>query len=107
MAGQLQTSWRMRTNFAWLLNATLFGGLFLGFQTTAPTVLRADDHRYHDAAHNDDHVWNDREERAYRIWLKETHRKHREFEKLREADRQAYWAWRHEHSDAVLKIDVR
>lgn len=97
----------MRTNIARLLNVTLLGGLFLGSLTTLPTVLRADDHKYHDAAHNDDHVWNDHEDRAYRIWLKETHRKHRDFDKLNAEDQRAYWGWRHEHSDAVLKIDVR
>ena len=97
----------MKRNTARLLNATLSGGLFLGSLTIVPTVLRADEHKYHDAAHNDDHVWNGHEDRAYRIWLKETHRKHRDFGKLNEADQQAYWAWRHEHSDAVLKIDVR
>jgi hypothetical protein len=27
--------------------------------------------------------------------------------RLRERDRQAYWGWRHDHSDAQLKIEVR
>lgn len=97
----------MKLNFPRVLNATLLGALFLGPITMMPTAMRADEHRYHDAAHNDDHVWNDHEDRAYRIWLKESHRKHRDFDKLREEDREAYWAWRHEHSDAVLKIDIR
>jgi len=76
----------------------------------APTVLRAEDHgaaRYHDSQRNDDHEWNDREDRAYRMWVKEKHRKYVDFSKLRENDRQSYWDWRHEHSDAVLKLDIR
>lgn len=89
------------------LNVALLGALLLGPVTVMPTALRAQDHTYHDRAHNDDHVWNDHEDRAYRIWLKENHRKYRDFAKLKEEDRQAYWAWRHEHSDAELKLDAR
>jgi hypothetical protein len=70
-------------------------------------VLQANERVYHDRDHNDDHHWDNREDRAYRVWVKENHRKYRSFERLREEDRQAYWGWRHEHSDAVLKIDVR
>ena len=91
-----------------LCNAALLGALALGPFTTVPSLLRAEEHRhYHDKDHNDDHEWNDREERAYRMWLKENHRKHRDFDKLRDEDRQAYWGWRHEHSDTVLKLDIR
>ena len=79
----------------------------------APTAMRADDddhHRerhYRDARHNDDHVWNDREDRAYRMWVQENHRKYNDFERLKDRDRQNYWDWRHDHSDAQLKIDIR
>ena len=97
----------MKINYPRVMKTTLLGTLLLGPAMVVPNVMRADEHRYHDAAHNDDHVWNDREERAYRMWLKETHRKHREFEKLNEEDQRAYWAWRHEHSDTVLKLDIR
>jgi hypothetical protein len=62
---------------------------------------------YHDKAHNDDHQWNDHEDRAYRMWVKEGHRKNTDFARLRASDQQAYWGWRHEHSDAILKIDIR
>jgi len=75
------------------------------------TQLRADDRDhdrvYRDRDHNDEHHWNDHEDRAYRIWVKENHRKYRNFEQLREDDQRNYWRWRHEHSDAVLKIDIR
>lgn len=76
----------------------------------APRTLRADDHdsrKYHDKQHNDDHEWNNHEDQAYRMWLKENHRKYNEFARMKEKDQQAYWAWRHEHSDALLKIDIR
>ena len=75
--------------------------------TMAPTTLRAEDRKYHDAQHNDDHAWNSHEDRAYRIWVKENHRKYNDFARLKEEDQQAYWAWRHEHSDALLKIDIK
>ena len=80
----------------------------------APTTLRADDQKtdqrnarkYHDKGHNDDHEWNNHEDQAYRAYLKENHRKYRDFAKLKDEDQQSYWGWRHEHSDALLKIDI-
>ena len=93
-----------------------FTSLFLGTAVVAslaftPAALRAEDkdheRSYHDAAKNDDHHWDDHEDRAYRMWVKENHRKYHEFAKLKEEDQRAYWAWRHEHSDALLKIDIR
>ena len=89
-------------------NAALLGAALITQIAVAPVALRAaDDRTYHDAHHNDDHRWNDHEDRAYRIWVKENHRKYRDFAKIKAEDQQAYWGWRHEHSDAVLKIDIR
>ena len=82
----------------------------------APIALRAEDQRtedrrnartYHDKKHNDDHEWNSHEDQAYRAWTKENHRNYKDFSKMRENDRQNYWGWRHEHSDSLLKIDIR
>ena len=76
----------------------------------APRVLRADDKAavtYHDKQHNDDHDWNGQEDKAYRIYAKQNHRKYSDFSKLKDDDQQNYWNWRHEHSDAVLKIEVK
>lgn len=77
----------------------------------APTALLAADHnstrRYHDNERNDDHEWNNHEDQAYRRWGKENHRKYIQFSKLHDNDRQAYWGWRHEHSDAQLNIVIR
>jgi hypothetical protein len=96
----------MKTILNHFRNAALVGAVLMA--PMAPMALRAaDDHKYHDAKHNDDHEWNDHEDRAYRIWVKENHRKYRDFAKLKEEERQSYWGWRHEHSDAVLKIDIR
>ena len=63
--------------------------------------------RYQDARHHDEHAWNEHEDRAYRMWLEERHRKYNDFERINERDRQAYWDWRHNHSDAQVKIDIR
>ncbi len=77
----------------------------------APTALLADDHgsnrKYHDKKHNDDHEWNDHEDQAYRMWGKENHHKYKEFSRLNKNDQQAYWGWRHDHSDSLLKIEIR
>jgi hypothetical protein len=79
-----------------------------------PSLLRAQDHKedrdrervYHDKQRNEDHHWDDHEDKAYHMWLKENHRKDNEFAKLKEKDQQSYWNWRHDHSDALLKIDI-
>jgi hypothetical protein len=77
----------------------------------SPTILRADDDhaekRYRDTRHKDEHVWNEHEDRAYRVWTQENHRKYNDFDRLKDRDRQSYWDWRHDHSDAQLKIDIR
>ena len=95
-----------------LLGATLMIPVAL-----SPTALRAQDERrdnerreqrrYDDAKHNDEHEWNEHENQAYRMWVQERHRKYDDFSKLKERDRDAYWDWRHNHSDAVLKLDIR
>lgn len=87
---------------------SLLGGMIL-LTPAVPTALQAAADRprtYHDQQHNDDHQWNRNEDKAYRIWAKENHRKYRDFAKLKEEDRQAYWGWRHDHSDVQLKIKI-
>jgi len=77
----------------------------------APTALRAEPQKtvrtYHDKQHNDDHAWNSNEDHAYRAWGKENHRRYKSFSTLNENDQQTYWNWRHEHSDTLLKINIR
>jgi hypothetical protein len=96
-------------------NTALLSAALIAPIAIAPLSLRADDrdhhddrdHSYHDRDHNDDHHWDKHEDRAYRMWLRENHRKYRDFNRIREEDRQAYWGWRHNHSDSVLRIDIR
>jgi Ni/Co efflux regulator RcnB len=91
-------------------NAALLGAALITPIAVAPMALRAEDNNtrsYHDKEHNDDHHWDSHEDRAYRMYAKENHRKYSNFSKLRESDQQAYWGWRHEHSDAILKINIR
>jgi hypothetical protein len=38
---------------------------------------------------------------------KQNHRKYHNFSTLKENDQQAYWGWRHDHSDVLLKINIR
>ena len=78
-----------------------------------PGMMFAQDHAdhqndrvYHDKAHNEDHHWDDHEDKAYRMWAQQNHRKYKDFSKLNARDQQSYWGWRHDHSDAVLKINI-
>ncbi|MBZ5620571.1 MAG: hypothetical protein LAQ69_17875 [Acidobacteriia bacterium] len=93
-------------------NAVLLGAALITPIAMAPTALQAQEHRaaitYHDKQHNDDHEWNNHEDQAYRRWSKENHRKYNSnFSRLKDDDQQSYWGWRHEHSDAQLKIRIR
>jgi hypothetical protein len=88
-------------------NTALLGAALIIPVTLVPTIARAEDQKarsYHDKAHNDDHQWNGQEDKAYRLYAKQNHRKYGDFARLNENDQQAYWGWRHEHSDALLKI---
>jgi hypothetical protein len=93
------------------LLTTTFIGLAMLVPAAAPFALFADEHvqvrTYHDKEHNDDHEWNNREDRAYRMWAKENHRKYVQFNRVPENDQQAYWGWRHNHTDAQLNINIR
>jgi hypothetical protein len=91
------------------LNAAVLGAALVTSLAVAPTALRAEDHGvvvYHDKHYRDDHHWNDREGRAYRMYWEGHHRHYREFTTLNYHDQQAYWNWRHHHSDRDLKIEV-
>jgi hypothetical protein len=90
-----------------ILKTALLGAAFLAPLALTPTSLRADDKKYHDSAKNDDHQWNGQEDKAYKIWNKQNHRKSQSFATIKEGDQQSYWNWRHEHSDAQLKIVIK
>jgi hypothetical protein len=98
----------MRTIMPRFWNAALLGAALMIPISLTPSALQAADHKtYHDKQNNEDHKWSTHEDKAYRAWGKENHRKHTNFAKLKEDDQQSYWGWRHEHSDAVLKINIR
>lgn len=93
-------------------NIALAGTVLLTGVALAPQFAQAQERKdagvtYHDKKGNDDHQWNAREDQAYRIYEKDNHRKDVEFDKLKARDQQNYWNWRHKHSDAELKIDIR
>jgi hypothetical protein len=90
-----------------IIQTAILSAALLGVVATTPSFMQAQDRKYHDAAHNDDHEWNSHEDKAYRIWVKENHRKYTTFDKLKAEDQQSYWAWRHDHDDAALKIVVK
>jgi len=41
------------------------------------------------------------------MYGKENHHKYKTFSTLNANDQQSYWNWRHEHSDSVLKIEIK
>ena len=92
-------------------NVALLGAALMVPIAMTPTALQAQDQKaartYHDKQHNDDHAWNGQENKAYRIYAKQNHRKNGDFAKLKDEDQQSYWGWRHEHSDALLKIKIK
>jgi hypothetical protein len=99
----------MTTNISRFCKKALLGVALLAPLAIAPATLLADDHNsksYHDKDHNDDHQWNGNEDRAYKMYNKENHRKTVTFQRLPENQQQNYWGWRHEHSDAQLKINI-
>jgi hypothetical protein len=91
-------------------SAALLGAVLITPLALVPSALRAQEQGaviiYHDKAHHDDHQWNDREGQAYVMYGNQYHYQHRDFHTLNAHEQQAYWNWRHHHSDAVLKIDV-
>jgi hypothetical protein len=97
----------MKPNKFRFLNIALLAGTMLAPVAIAPLAVYADDRKYRDERNHDEHAWNNHEDRAYRLYLRENHRRYTNFERLREEDRQNYWAWRHNHSDAILKINIR
>ena len=92
------------------INVALLSAALMAPIAMAPMALQAQNQSartYHDKQHNDDHAWNGQEDKAYRIYAKQNHRKYSEFSKLKDEDQQTYWNWRHEHSDALLKIEIK
>jgi hypothetical protein len=84
-----------------ILSAFLLGAALL------TQVAAAADKRYYDKEGKDYHVHNNQEDRAYRLYLEEQHQQYRAFDRQKQAQQQQYFRWRHEHSDSILKIEIR
>lgn len=85
----------------------ILGGLLLGAALLVPAVSAADK-KYYDRDGKDYHTWNSQEDRAYRVYLGEQHQDYREFRKVKPAQQQVYFKWRHEHPDNTLfKVEIR
>ena len=96
-------------NIIRFLRPALLGAVLM-VPVCAPLALQAEDWKsrtYHDKKNNDDHQWNGNEDQAYHMYAKDNPRKEKDFSKQSDNDQQAYWAWRHDHSDALLKINIR
>jgi hypothetical protein len=50
--------------------------------------------RVYDPYYNDSHTWG-HETVYYNQWEHDTHRDHQDFDKRNDADKKAYWDWRH------------
>ncbi len=94
-------------NLSRFCNAAVLSAALIIPVALTPISLRAEAAKtYHDKGHNDDHTWNSNEDQAYKMYAKENHRKAGTFAKLNDNDQQAYWGWRHDHSDSLLKINI-
>jgi hypothetical protein len=99
----------MKLTIPRFLMAALLGAALTVPMAITPTALQAEDKKarsYHDAKQNDDHEWNAHENQAYKVYNKQNKRPSVEFNTLKENDQQSYWNWRHEHTDAQLKIVI-
>jgi hypothetical protein len=91
----------------------------LGTALLIPTCAIAQDHdhghdhdrdqrqRYYDKHHRDYHEFDARENRAWHIYAEQQRRSNWRWEQAKERERQQYWNWRHNHSDAILQINIR
>lgn len=64
-------------------------------------------HHVYDKHHKDYHDFDEHEDRAWRIYLQQRHHNFVDWDRASERERQDYWGWRHNHSDAVLQINIR
>jgi hypothetical protein len=55
--------------------------------------------KIYDRNHKDYHVWDDNEDRAYRGYLVDQHQEYRPYAKMKRADQNKYWDYRHAHPD--------
>jgi hypothetical protein len=63
----------------------------------SPVAQDRAERRVYDREHKDYHVWSTEEDRSYRGWLGSNHIPYRDVNKLKRAQQQEYWRWRHDH----------
>ncbi len=88
----------------------ILSGLLLGAALLVPVAVSAADHdkKYYDRDGKDYHQWNGQEDRAYRVYLGEQHQNYVAFNKVKPAQQQVYFKWRHEHPDDTLfKVEIK
>lgn len=81
----------LRKSLSPLLLGTMLTSSFL---VTGCTVHAG----YYDPYYHDYHRW-DGETVYYNQWEHDTHRDHVDFKKRNDADKKAYWDWRHSHDN--------
>ena len=64
-------------------------------------------HRLYDKHHKDYHDFDEHEDRAWRMYSQQHRQGYVDWDRANDRQRQDYWNWRHTHSDAVLKINIR
>ena len=69
--------------------------------TAAPMQDRddRDHHRYYDEEHRDYHEWNAAEQRYWREYWANERRPYIDWDRASDAQRRAYWHWRHEREE--------
>ena len=88
----------------------IFGGLLLSAALLVPMTVSAAAHdkKYYDRDAKDYHTWNSQEDRAYHAYVVDQHQQYRDFKKVKPAQQQEYFKWRHEHPDSTLfKVEIR
>lgn len=65
-----------------------------------------DRHHVYDKKHNDYHDFNAHEDHAYHMYWQQHHHDYVDWARVSERQRQDYWNWRHNHSDAVLNVNI-
>jgi hypothetical protein len=78
-----------------LAPTVLAGCLLLGLNGCAGRVGVG--YRAYDPYYRDYHVWVDPEPTYYHQWILETHRRDRDYRRLRRGEQREYWRWRHDH----------
>ncbi|MFL6451163.1 MAG: hypothetical protein ACJ746_26320 [Bryobacteraceae bacterium] len=72
-------------------------------------ITTSQDNRRHvfDKHHKGYYQFNGHENRAWNMYWQQRHHSVVDWDRASDRERQDYWNWQHNHSDAVLQINVR